>query len=415
MRRHGILAIGALLVWLSALPARAGEVADWNQFRGPDRNGVSTETNWRTDWPKGGPKALWTVNVGVGCSSPVVVVGRVYTMGNTGKPDKETKNEDSVLCLNGDTGEVVWTYSYESTADPVGYEGGPTSTPCVDGKLLYAMSHKGRVVCLDVESGKLVWENTEFVNPKMVLHGGYSGSPLVEGNLLIVTPGKLIAFDKTTGRIVWKNDNGSRWASPVPFVRDGRRLLMVLGQKGLMAVDPADGKPLWTFPCPWTEGVGDPMISGDEVFVSAHTKGCGLVNFGGDAPRIVWQNMELSNYYATWVLHCGFLYAFDGKGAYASGFKCIEFKTGDVKWAQGKLAYGTVSLMLAGDKLVMVTNNGTLIVAEASPEGYREIARASVLKSRCSAPPLLWHGRIYCRSNKGDLVCLDVSVGPEGK
>ena len=380
-----------------------GPAAAWPHWRGPDRNGISRETGWRTDWPKDGPKKLWQARVGVGFSSISVRDGRVYTMGHA-------KGIDTVYCLNADTGGVIWKHPYRCETGRS--HPGPRATPTLEGDAAYAFSRAGHIMSLDVTTGKPNWsKNIQQELKTRPARWGLSGSPLVVGKLLVLNAGKGgVALDKATGKVVWKleSQGGPGYSSPVLFRAGERQCVALMGGREIVAAALADGKVLWRHP--WTpsfpNNCADPIFSGDKVFVSsAYSAGCAVLRFEGDAAKVVWKNDQMSNHFSSCVLLDGMLYGFDGDVRRRSSLKCIEFATGKVKWdtrLKGSL--------LAGDgKLVILTTSGELIVAAASAEGYKALARAKVLSGKCWTPPVLAGGRIYCRSHEGELVCLDLT------
>jgi len=196
-------------VWIG----RSAMALDWPQWLGPARNGISAETGWSADWPKDGLPVAWSSEVGAGYGSVAVADGRLFAMGNTG-------GVDTVYALAAESGKLLWRYAYAcAPEDPAGYHG-PRCTPCVDGGRLYAVSRLGQVFCLDAASGGLIWSRDlvgDF-SAKVPFYG-YSLSPLVEGDLLIVEPGgkgaSTVAFDKRTGNLVWKAGDDEAVASAV--------------------------------------------------------------------------------------------------------------------------------------------------------------------------------------------------------
>jgi len=383
--------------------------ADWPNWRGPDYNGVSTETGWRTDWTKNVPKQLWKRSVGAGYSSVSVSKGRVYTIGNRNKTD-------TVWCLNAESGEVLWQRSYPCDAGiyTSGAYGGPRATPTVDGKNVYTLSHDGQVFCLDADSGKVVWsKNLRKELSAKPPRWGFAGSPLVEGKLLILNMGTSgVALDKASGKIVWKTGSEtSGYTTPVSFTMGRTRCVAICNVNSLVVLNAADGKEIWRQErkVAYDVNAADPIISGNKMFISSgYRKGCALLRIDGEKPTVLWQNKEMSNYFNNCVLWKGHIYGFDRFNR--TRLKCLDFLTGDVKWSQ-RLGKKDCALMIADGKMVIMEGLGTLIVAEASPAGYKELGRAKVLSGICWSVPVLSDGKIFCRSYNGELLCLQ--VGPE--
>ena len=392
-----------LIITLFFLCLGFAQAADWPQWRGPNSDGVSTETGWSAQWDAGGPKQLFKLNVGIGCSSVVVSKGRLFTMGNT-------NNTDTVWCLDAATGKEIWKQSYPCPLDPNMFEGGPGSTPTADGDRVFTLSRAGDLHCLDAATGKVVWRK-QIVNdlggiaPKW----GYAGSPLVLGKWVIVDVGALgaatVAFDKATGDIAWKNgDEGAAYSTPLPFESDGKKYLAIFDAFGLVIREADGGKTLakQEWKTNYDINAATPIVSGDKVFVaSGYGKGGAQFQFTGGELKYVWQSKKMRNQLSTSVLWQGYLYGFDeGKLA------CLDFTNGDVKWTQEDLGKG--SLMLADGKLIIQSEKGDLVIAAAAPDVFKELARSKVLDQRCWVVPVLANGRIYCKNNVGDLIALDV-------
>jgi len=386
----------------------ATTTTDWPQWRGPNRDGISTEKGWLSSWPEEGPKELWRISVGKGYSSVTVSNGRVYTMGNT-------EGTDTVYCLDANTGDVIWQHPYSCTTNSGGHPG-PASTPTVDGKYVYTLSREGHFFCLNADSGEVVWSkhvNTDFgaKSPEW----DFASSPLILNDMIIADVGITLALDKATGDLIWKTkDYGEAWniknhgggySSPFAFHLNGAQRLAVFNSSGLVILNPKDGQELLLHPWKTSYNVNavTPIVSGDKVFISSgYNVGCALVKVSGDKPTAIWQHKQMKNQFNSCVLWEEHLYGFD-----ESTLKCLDFQTGDVKWKQRGLGKG--SLMLADGKLIIMGDKGALVIAEASPEGFKEISRAKVLSGLCWTVPVLSGGKLYCRSHPGDLVCLDVS------
>lgn len=396
---------GLLLLLLGTLfcAATASHAADWNQWRGPNRDGISSEGGWLPVWPKEGPKRLWTAKVGAGWSSVAAVSGRVYTLGNVNETDQ-------VLCLDSNTGGALWRHAYAcASADPNGYPG-PRCTPTVDDKLLFTLSRRGQLYCLNTDNGRIVWwwDLAQKFGARFPTWG-LSGSPLVEGNMVIVETGaaggSVIAFEKLSGRVLWRSGNDAAgYSSPVAFDFNNQRQIAVFSAAGISGRAANDGRILWSFPWQTQYGVNaaTPVVFGDKVFISSgYNRGCALVEFGSKQPKAVWSNGNMRNHCTSCVLWQGNLYGFD-----EGQLRCLDFVTGAVRWSQG--SFGKGSLIVVDGKLLIYGEGGRLAVAEAMPEGYKELASAQVIGGRSTwAPPVLSGGKIYCRS-ADNLICLDV-------
>lgn len=389
------------------------QAGDWPQWHGPNRDGISTETGWATTWPKEGLKQAWKAEIGAGYGTVSVSKGRLYAMGNTG-------DQDSVYCLDANTGKQIWLHTYACPAkDPNGYHG-VRSTPTVDGDKVFVTSRKGHLFCLNAADGAVKWSK-EF--PKdfggKVPTWGYALSPVVEGPLLIVEPGgpgaSMAALNKETGEVVWKaGDEPAAYSSPVVFDFKGSRCVVVLTAKGPVGRGVKDGAELFRYPWKTSYDVNaaTPLIDGNKIFISSgYNTGCALVDAAGNPPKEIWKNKNMRNHVNSCVLWKGYIYGFD-----EGELKCLDEATGEVKWAEGK--YGKGSVSVADGKLLLYSEKGELGLATPSPEGYKELAFVPALTVRDKYPggaqkqtwavPVLANGKIYCRS-QDDLVCLDVS------
>ena len=390
-----------LCLLLAAGPAFA---ADWPQWRGPNRDGISTESNWSAQWPASGPKQLWKMNVGTGCSAVAVSHGRLFALGNS-------NDTDTVACLDAATGKPVWQYSYACPLEPRMFEGGPAATPTVDGDRVYTLSRPGQLFCLEAATGKVVW--TKHLQNDLagkMPQWGYAGSPLVLGATVIcevgATNATIVAFDKLTGNVRWKSGSDALgYGSLVPFTFKRQQCLAGFNAFGLVVYEATTGKELARFAwkTAYDGNIATPIVAGDKIFISSgYNKGCALVQFTGTALTEVWKGATMRNHFNSSVLWQEHLYGFD-----ESTLTCLNFATGTTKWKQDGLGKG--ALMLAGDKLIVQSETGNLVVATAAPAGFKELARAKVLTGRCWVVPVLANGRLYVRNNTGDLVCLDVS------
>jgi outer membrane protein assembly factor BamB len=393
----------AVLIAAMWLPAAAAK--DWPRWRGPQLNGISQEKGWLDQWPKDGPPVVWKTAVGVGFSSVAVAQGRLYTMGH-----KEGK--DTVFCLDAVTGKPVWSHSYDSDLGDLNFEGGPAATPTVHDGAVYTLSHWGDLFCFDAAKGQVRWSrNLAKEDNARAPTWGFSGSPLVHEKLLLLNVGKAgMALQKDTGKLVWSSgDEEAGYSTPIPFQRGKEWFAIVSSGAGFTAVNVATGKELWEYRWLTRYGVNsaDPILAGDQVFISSgYNKGCALLKMGDGEPKEIWRNKNMRNQFNSSVLLDGFLYGIDGDTTTATALRCVDFKTGEVRWS--KDGYGSGSVTAADGKLIVLSDEGELLVGPASSKGFTPSARARVLDGKCWTVPVLANGRIYCRNAAGDLVCLDV-------
>jgi outer membrane protein assembly factor BamB len=385
--------------------------ADWPNWRGPSHNGVSLEKGWRTDWSANPPKQLWTAKLGYGFSSVAVSGGKVYTMGNNGK-------QDTVFCLEADTGKEVWKQSRQCTTKE-NYPGS-RSTPTVDGKMLYTLGMDGQAFCFEAATSKVVWNKDYYTDLKPVvpLHK-FACSPIVDGELILLNMGSEgLAVEKKTGNVVWKSVGEGSYTSVVPFTQGGKHYAALFAGTQLIVLDPATGNKIAS--AAWktknNESAPDPVIYGGKIFITSGPEGsCGLFELAGDKLNKVWENKNLSSYFASPVIVGDYVWGFN-KNKNWEGWKsdlvCLSLKDGSLQWTQKDVQSG--GIMVADGKLLILTYNGDLILAEASSAAYKEIGRTKALpdkpKETFTAGPVLCDGRIYVRSDNGTLICLDVKA-----
>ena len=333
--------------------------ADWPHWRGPDRNGISKETGWSANWPAEGPKQLWKAKVGMGFSTFAISKGRAYITGNA-------SDTDSVFCFDATTGKELWKHSYAAPLDPKYYEGGTSATPTVDGDHVYTVSKRGIIHCLDAAKGTVVWTKNLAEELKSDMPTwGFAGSVLIEGDLAILNIGSQgAALDKKTGAIVWSSGkDASGYSTPIPISSGGEPAVMLAIKSEVVALKVKDGKELWRFPWKTQNDVNaaDPILSGNKVFVSSgYNHGGGVFDISQQPAKEIWNTKNMRNHMASSVLWQGHLYGVD-----ENQLRCINFDSGEVKWTDKVSGKG--SLMFADGKLIVLSERGELLVAEASP------------------------------------------------
>ncbi|MFM7803008.1 MAG: PQQ-binding-like beta-propeller repeat protein, partial [Verrucomicrobiota bacterium] len=357
----------------------ATRAADWPSWRGPDRNGISQEIDWSSDWGSAGPAKLWTASVGVGFSAVAVSADRVFTAG-------WADGQDTVRCLDAATGKVLWAHSYEEKLGNKMYEGGPNATPVVAGTQVFAVSKTGRTLCLDAASGKVRWgvDLAKQIGAKLS-DWGVSGSPvLADSNTVLIAYGPAgVALDAGTGRALWNSGNGKdmTFATPVVTKIGGHSTALFFMSEKLVAIDPKDGRPKWTsaFGQGYRTHCSDPVVTGDRVFISSGDDGGELLEVSGGSAMRVWKNRNLSTFTGTAVLLDGMLYGHETAGYKRADqeLRCVDLETGSVKW--GEKGFGQGSIIAAGDRLIVLSDQGELSVVRANPANFELLARFRVI------------------------------------
>jgi outer membrane protein assembly factor BamB len=320
-------------------------------------------------------------------------------------------DEETIECFDTDKGQSQWKFAYPTKYDDKYDKGnGPRATPLISGGRVYTLGAEGMLTCVELESGKKVWQQS--LRDKYKLRANFFGigtSPLVEGDLLLLNVGAkeagVVAFNKDSGKEVWKaTDDDASYSSPVAATIDGVRHVIFFTREGLLSLDPANGKERfskrWRARIAASVNAATPQVVGNEIFVTAsYQTGALLVRAKKDSIEEIWSNGEsLSSHYNTPVVHDGFLFGIDGRQESGGRLRCVEWKTGKVRWT--KEDFHCASLLLADGYIIALTELGDLVLIEATPEAYREKARSGGLAATCRAPLALSDGKLYGRDAK---------------
>ncbi len=404
--------ISAALLWPSI-----SESADWPQWRGPDRNGISDETGLLQQWPEAGPELLWQVqDLGDGYGAPAVAEGMIFLVVNNGL------QEESVLALDAKDGGRRWKTPIGKVGNPEQRPNYPAarSTPTVVGDAVYALGSDGDLTCLEVGSGKIRWKR----NVRSDFGGkpgewAYAESPLVDGDLLIMAPGAeaaaLVAVRRDTGEPVWKamvpgSEEAGYASTVIGQLGDLKQYIAFLGL-GLVGVNAETGKFLWLYD--GTKGQANsptPVIQDGLVYSGAGRVGGGLVKLmakgeGVEADQVYF-SPKLPNAQGGFILLGDSLY-----GGGRATLMCIDFKTGEVRWEERIPA--SASICYADNRLYLHLENGEVMLVEANPEGFREQGKFSPPnqpdrgRAKAWAYPVVANGRLYIRDS-GTLYCYDI-------
>lgn len=392
-------------ITLLTLIAASAFAADWPHYRGVKMDGSTAENI--APWSEDGPKELWRAQVGTGCSSMTVVGGRLFTAGY--RAGKEV-----VQCIDIATGKEIWAHGWEAKIGDYLFEGGPRATPTIDSELLYMVGADGHLACLETKTGKPVWMKhlvKDFGGKHM--DWGFCASPTIDGDRVLIDCGgrgaSTIALDKKTGATIWKaGDDEPGYGSVVLGNVDGKKAAVSFKAGAIVGNDAANGAPLWRFEWETAYKINavTPLIIGDLiVFSSAYNHGAAALRVKDGKPDRVWFTKDLYAQFNSPVHYKGGLFAIDGEVGKKSALVCLDAQTGDEKWRARNVKNG--SLILATDKLLILTEIGELVLAEASSAAFKELApRKKILTGRCWVQPVLANGVIYCRNNNGELVAL---------
>jgi glucose dehydrogenase len=385
--------------------------ADWPQWRGPERNGVSRETGLLQSWPAAGPKLLWkTQGLGEGYSSFAVAAGKLFTLG-------QKDGQPFAMAFDAASGKPLWrTPAGKYYSNDRG--SGPRGVPTIDGKRLYAINGDGALVCLDTDTGKLVWEISMVGRYRgRVPHWGYSESPLVLGDKVIVTPGgpgaAIVALDKNTGAEIWKSQSDpAGYSSPMPFEMGGNQYVVVFTGSGVVGLSAKNGELLWRYDrvSNRVANIATPLVLKDRIFVSSdYGTGCALLKLSAAGGSVkaeeVYFNRDMKNHYTTSVLVGGHLYGFS-----STILTAMNAATGEVAWRDRSVGKG--NCIYADQRLYCVGENGIVGLIEPSPEKYKEVSRFTIAKGDLPmwTPPVVANGRLYLR-DQDTLYSYDVRRG----
>lgn len=403
-----------------ALAATAGAAlaADWPQWRGPDRNGIGKDTGLLKEWPADGPPLKWKAeNIGTGYSSPIIVAGRIYIQ-------TTRNNEEFCLALDEKSGKEVWS----SPIGKIGKNRGPQypgtrATPTFDDGRLYCMASDGELTCLMAADGKKNWQRnlaTEFGGSVGTdrQSWAYSESVLIDGDRVICTPGGkdagLAALKKSTGETVWKAavpDGGAAEYASIMIVPSPRKQYTQFLRKGVVGVDAATGKFLWSYGRTVDMGANilTPVVVNDRVFTAGSRSGGATIELKADGDGIDTRELYFEKTFAPSiggaVLIDGHLYASTGQS-----LACVEFATGAIKWKERSV--GAASICAADGRLYVRGHSSDVALVEPSADGYREKGRFKQ-PDRSKIPawphPVVANGRLYLRDQE-ILLCYDVQA-----
>ena len=418
------LAPALLLTLTFALSAFAATAGDWPRWRGPNNDDISTEKGLLQSWPKDGPKLLWTSKgLGSGYASVVIHGDRIYTMGTR-------RGQVTLIALNKDDGKEVWTTD-------VGRGNEPNCTPTVDpdAGLVFGLTKDGDFLCADAKSGEVNWRKNfkKDFGGKMHSGWGYSESPLIDGDRVIVTPGakdaQIVALNKKTGDVIWKSSvpdlgnkggDGAGYSSIVIGTIGGVKQYVQFVGRGVIGVKADDGTFLWNYNkvANGTANIPTPIVKDDFVFCTSGYGDGGsallkITKRGNkfEASEVYYKgSRDLQNHHGGVIMIGN--YIFGGHGHNKGMPFCLEWKTGNVKWLnkdpeiQGQKS---AAVTYADGHLYFRYEDGTVTLVEANPNSYREKGSFKLpnVKGPSWPHPVVAGGRLYLR-NQDELLCYDV-------
>jgi len=395
MRSMRLLLMATVVSLCVAAQVMAQANANWPQWRGPNRDGISKETGLLKQWPAEGPPLVWkATGAGRGYSSFSISNGKLYTLGLRG-------DREFVVAFDVATGKEAWATPHGSAFHNDRGDG-PRGTPTVDGDRVYALGGNGDLSALDAKTGKLVWtKNVLEAFGGSNITWGISESPLVLGNKVLVNAGgqgaSIVALNKSDGSVIWKSQSDEAgYSSAVPLELNGITEVVFFTARRAIGLDAKDGRLLWEYSKPSnnTANVATPIVRANRVFISSdYGTGGGVVEIKPDnKAQEIWFSKDMRNHHSSSVLIGDYLYGFS-----ASILTAIKFDTGEMAWRDRSVGKG--SLVFADGNLYLFSENGVVGLAEATPAGYKEKGRFRIQQG--SLPtwthPVVAGGRLYLR------------------
>lgn len=394
----------------SSTPVHASPLnAQWSDFRGPNRDGLYTATAIRTDWPGTGLEPVWTQPIGGGYASFVIADGRAFTI-------EQRRDDEMVTAYDLTTGAELWTHLWPAHFREMMGGPGPRATPTWHQGRLYALGATGVFVCLDAATGEVFWErNILDDGGAKNLEWAMAASPLIVDDMVIMLPGgtggwSVAAYNRHTGDIIWHVlDDVTAYTSPMLTTLGGVRQILVVTAERVVGLHPQDGHLLWEYP--WrvqmVPNIAQPLIISDKrLFLSAsYGKGSALIELTPDRDRFtattVWETQRMKNKFSSSVLVDGYIYGLDD-----AILACIDAETGELMWKGGRYGYG--QLLAANDHLVILTEQGDLVLVRATPEQHREVAGFRAIDGKTWNVPAMANGLLLVRNSR-EMAAFDVS------
>lgn len=388
---------------------------DWTKWNGPFANGTTDEKIQNPKALTDSSRILWKKNIGKGHSMVATKGSNTFVFGNKMMVENgDTSYYDVVSCLDSEKASEVWSYKYKSDAGS--RFPGSNSSPVVDDNYLYSFSRNGDFYCLNALTGKVNWKHQIIEMGYKSPGFGFSCSPLIHENKVMIKVGETgIAFNKKTGEKIWQGDTTqyNSYSSGVLYNNSEEKSIVLLNGDSLHIVNLMTGKKLNR--CQWIDGGSDPLIIKNSVFLSNMSGGTTLLDISKNPPEQVWKNDSLKGLFQGFVKSGNYLYGFASKKN-KMPLRCINLENGKIEWEKDLGKWG--SLIVADNKLVIITGEGRLVIADASPKDFNELSSLQVFNINaedykkninvCWTKPVLSHGKIYVRTTLGDVACIDM-------
>lgn len=397
--------------------------ADWNQYRGPNGDGKSTETISADAFTRGMQQPVWKVQTPLGFSSFSIGGGKAYTVITR---ESQGENRETCIAIDCETGEEIWAVPLSSSdyghgggdAGTPGNRGGDgaRNTPTVDGDRVFVYDGHLVLTCMATSNGEILWQRkiSEEFNGRNIKWFNATSPVMIDDTVYVSGGGQgetFLAFDRASGEIQWKTgDDLMTHATPHVASFEGKTQIVFFMQSGLVSLDPETGEEQWRSQFPFSVSTAaSPVSAGNQVYCSAgYGVGAGLfqVSTRKEADEVWFKSNELMNHWSTPVIHDGHLYGiYEFKKYGRAPLQCVELSTGEIKWSEP--GFGPGNVILAGDKLVVLSDAGEVALVQATPDSYRQLGRAKAIDGKCWSTPAYSNGLLYVRStNEG--ACFDL-------
>jgi outer membrane protein assembly factor BamB len=392
--------IGSLLMVICVLKITFAPIfaEDWPEWRGKGRNGIWTESGILDKFPEKGLTAVWRTPIHGGFAGPAVAAGRVFV--TDFKRSSGKKGMERALCLDEKSGKILWTREWDADYQGISYDTGPRATPTVDGDRVYIVGGSGTLLCLNARTGDVIWRKDYVKDYRMQMPTwGIASAPLVDGDRLIAIVGgqpdaKVIAFDKMTGKEIWRalpSESEQGYSQPVIVAARGTRQLIIWDPTAVVALDPATGKTYWQHPfrINLSLTLATPVFDGSRLLVSSFYNGSMLLDLAKENASVIWKgksNSEINTdglhaVVNTPVIDGDYIYGICSYGQ----FRCLNLKTGERIWetmevTKEKARWASGFIVRHGDRYFINNDRGELIIAKLSAQGYQEISRTQLIK-----------------------------------
>jgi len=395
---------------LKSMPADSVSLSkepEWPGFRGINRDDIVHGTKIGSDWTKSPPVEMWRRPVGPGCSSFAIHGSLLFTQEQRGE-------YEMVTCYDINTGELVWKHGDKARFWDSHAGAGPRSTPTLYNGRVYTLGGTGILNVLDERTGLVIWSrNAASDNDVKVLTWGFTGSPMVVNDIVVVSlSGKPAGYDAANGKFRWTgSDGGNGYSSPHLVTIDSVPQIILMSQAGAVSVDPLDGKQLWQYAWPVMDRILQPaLIEGGDFLFEGEAKGISRVTVshtnGEWTAKQLWTSAAMKQNFNDFIIHKGHAYGYDG-----AAIACLDLKDGALRWRGAP--YRGFSILLADqDQLLILTEKGELVMAEATPGRFRELARIKALKDRTWNHPALAGNILVVRNNK-EMVAYRLQTGTD--